>query len=204
MTTIPGPASLPTHPRLAGPQSNSRRSRRKVRPNHASLPPGPLQPTVNHALTSKNAVASVTTTTSAKAAAPNVNSGRNGFGNILGIPLSITTRPRKRWDDFWNTTNGIGVTALVLALVFCIGAWVGMNMQYNQGAKSLELTIWTTCADHEVKRLSTSSSMTLATNVVVFIYRASRTQICADRCCRKALISLKSAVAMLSSRAGKS
>ena len=186
------------------PRSKSRRSRPKMRPNYASRPPGPLQPRVDHALTSNNAVASITTTAPAGAVAPNVNSGRNGFGNILSIPLSITTGLQKRWNEFWNAANGIGVAALVLALVFGIGAWVGMNMQYTQGAKNLELGIWTTCADHEVKRLSTSSSMTLGTNAVIFIYRASRTQTCADRYCRKALISLKSAVAMLSSRARKS
>jgi len=54
------------------------------------------------------------------------------------------SKPEKEWGQY-----GIGVAALILATIFGIGAWVGMNMQYNQGTKGLELSIWTTCADHE-------------------------------------------------------
>lgn len=67
---------------------------------------------------------------------------------------SIAVAAKKQWTEFWSATNGIGFAALVLAIVFGVGAWVGMNMQYHQGAKSLELTIWTTCADHEVCKYS--------------------------------------------------
>lgn len=55
-----------------------------------------------------------------------------------------SSRPEKEWGEY-----GIGVAALILATIFGIGAWVGMNMQYNQGTKGLEPSIWTTCADHE-------------------------------------------------------
>jgi hypothetical protein len=61
-----------------------------------------------------------------------------------------TTQVQKSWADLCNGANGLGVTALILGLVFGIGAWVGMNMQYHQGARGLELAIWTTCADHAV------------------------------------------------------
>jgi hypothetical protein len=47
--------------------------------------------------------------------------------------------------------NGIGIASLLLALAFGVGAWVGMNMQYKQGDKGLELTIWALCADHKVR-----------------------------------------------------
>jgi hypothetical protein len=74
--------------------------------------------------------------------------------------ISSTTRqqiPNEKLNSFWTASNGIGVIAVVLAMAFGIGAWVGMNMQYNQGAKSLELTIWATCADHEVFSTKLSS-----------------------------------------------
>ena len=46
--------------------------------------------------------------------------------------------------------NGIGTFALIAAVIYGIGAWVGMKIQINQGTKSVELAIWTACADHEV------------------------------------------------------
>lgn len=68
---------------------------------------------------------------------------------MANIPAFFPTSNKKWWSEFWNAANGIGVTALVIATVFGIGAWVGMNMQIKQGSQSLELTIWATCADHE-------------------------------------------------------
>lgn len=53
---------------------------------------------------------------------------------------------REKWADY-----GLGFTALVLATIFGVGAWVRMNMQYYQGAKGLKLAIWTACANHEVR-----------------------------------------------------
>lgn len=60
---------------------------------------------------------------------------------------------KTKWHEFWTASNGIGLAAVVLAISFGIGAWMGMNMQYSQGVKSLELTIWTTCVDHEVNKI---------------------------------------------------
>lgn len=40
--------------------------------------------------------------------------------------------------------------ALIAAFIFGIGAWVGMKVQINQGGRSMELAIWTACADHPV------------------------------------------------------
>ena len=45
--------------------------------------------------------------------------------------------------------------ALIAAVVFGIGAWVGMKVQISQGGQSMELAIWTTCADHETIQNST-------------------------------------------------
>lgn len=119
-------------------------------PNGAQTNPGPLPaagpsaipqpstaPTSSQALTVANNAVSIPTpvaAASALALAPN------------------TTPAQKSWvrDNLLNGANGIGITALILALVFGVGAWVGMNMQYHQGAKGLELSLWTTCADHVV------------------------------------------------------
>lgn len=81
--------------------------------------------------------------------------------NQLSSPQTTLTLLHQKWQDFCDASNGIGTTALILAVVFGIGAWVGMNMQYNQGSKSLELSIWSTCADHEVRISQLSSAPSL-------------------------------------------
>ena len=77
--------------------------------------------------------------------------GNGRAGTVIRIPQpplplnrSNPTSKKRRGEC------GIGMTSLILATIFGIGAWVGMNMQYNQGAQSLELSVWATCADHEV------------------------------------------------------
>ena len=77
---------------------------------------------------------------------PNANT-QSSHGQQISLP-SFQRPTKKWWSEFWNAANGVGVTALVIATVFGVGAWVGMNMQIKQGSQSLELTIWATCADH--------------------------------------------------------
>lgn len=62
-------------------------------------------------------------------------------------------RPATWSEKFANAcslANGLGTFALLAAVIFGIGAWVGMKIQISQGGKSMELAIWTACADHEV------------------------------------------------------
>jgi hypothetical protein len=77
---------------------------------------------------------------------PNPNS--QILPRTTNILPSFQSPTKKWWSEFWNAANGIGVTALIITTVFGIGAWVGTNMQTKQGSQSLELMIWTTCADH--------------------------------------------------------
>ena len=110
------------------------------------------------------------TTQGSVAAAPNqpLNNGAVPVPTAAGAALALSNGPvsspprRSRsgfWTDFWSPSNGLGISAFIMAPVFGVGAWVGMNMQYHQGAKSLELSIWTTCADHEVRRNGVKASI---------------------------------------------
>ena len=65
-------------------------------------------------------------------------------------PSSRSRTWRDRLGDTFSTANGIGTFALIAALVFGIGAWVGMKIQISQGAQNMDLAIWTACADHQV------------------------------------------------------
>jgi len=72
-------------------------------------------------------------------------------GTLSVQPRNTTLTPHRRlWDSLLSTPNSTGFMAIILALVFGIGAWAGMNMQIRQAAQNLELTVWATCADHEV------------------------------------------------------
>ena len=66
-------------------------------------------------------------------------------------PSSRSRTWRDRLGDTVSTANGIGTFALITALVFGIGAWVGMKIQISQGAQNMDLAIWTACADHQVR-----------------------------------------------------
>ena len=80
--------------------------------------------------------------------------GANSSGTVLPLANNSSTW-KTRLAGVLTAANGIGTTALIMALVFGTGAWVGMKVQINQGAASLELAIWGTCADHEVNIVPT-------------------------------------------------
>ena len=61
----------------------------------------------------------------------------------------------EKFANSLSWANGLGTMALIAAVVFGIGAWVGMKVQISQGGQSMELAIWTTCADHEIIQNST-------------------------------------------------
>lgn len=83
-----------------------------------------------------------------------ITTNLSGSNNDLSLRLPThVIRPcswRERFENACSVANGIGTFALTAAVIFGIGAWVGMKIQINQGAKSVELAIWTACADHEV------------------------------------------------------
>ncbi|KAI4112846.1 MAG: hypothetical protein LQ338_008265, partial [Usnochroma carphineum] len=62
---------------------------------------------------------------------------------------NIFSRLAKWSNGAFSFANGIGTFALIAAFVFGTGAWVGMKIQISQGAKNMDLAIWTACADHE-------------------------------------------------------
>jgi hypothetical protein len=68
--------------------------------------------------------------------------GNGRAGTVIQIPRPPLplTRSYSKSEKGWGEC-GIGMTSLILATIFGIGAWVGMNMQYNQGAKSLKLSV---------------------------------------------------------------
>jgi len=89
---------------------------------------------------------------------PNVPaSGVVNSGQILPVHQRHWTW-RDRLENACSVANGLGTLALIAAFIFGIGAWVGMNIQINQGGKGLELTIWATCADHEVRESQGSNN----------------------------------------------
>ena len=142
------------------------------------------------------------TTTSAGAAAalaltPNANANANptALGNGLGHVSSVARRFQRQWVDFWNASNGIGVTALIMGLVFGVGAWVGMNMSYHQGAKGLELSIWTTCADHVVGCIIEIAKPPLVR--LIGLSRTFRIQLFVDPCCQRASINSRNAAFLM-------
>ena len=85
-----------------------------------------------------------------------------GHVYLLGNTLPRHQTPltwRDRLETAFSLGNGIGTITLILAIVFGIGAWAGMNIQISQGGKSIELTIWATCADHEVSHLYSTTQL---------------------------------------------
>ncbi|KAL9104355.1 MAG: hypothetical protein Q9163_000702 [Psora crenata] len=62
---------------------------------------------------------------------------------------NLSSRRTNRSSGALSFANGIGTLALIAAVVFGIGAWVGMKIQISQGGKNMDLAIWTACVDHE-------------------------------------------------------
>ena len=68
---------------------------------------------------------------------------------------AVTTQDPLRQTSTWSFTNlSVGCIALLLALVFGIGAWVGQNYANKYAKESYELSLWGLCADHEVGIMS--------------------------------------------------
>ena len=115
------------------------------RPTATTPPPAfQLQVLPTQATNTQNAVATVRNTSTPQSTPPVPNNSLSSVSN------HSTATTRRKWNDLWIAPNGIAIVAVVLALVFGTGAWAGMNMQIKQAARSLELTVWATCADHEV------------------------------------------------------
>lgn len=100
-------------------------------------------PTSNTALQSTNA---------APPAAPQAPSALQQTSNF-------SPRRTKWLNEAFSFANGIGTFALITAIVFGIGAWVGMKIQISQGGKNMDLAIWTACADHEVRGWNTNKTL---------------------------------------------
>lgn len=78
--------------------------------------------------------------------------------SLLPTYTNLSPTWREKFTNACSLANGLGTFALLAAVIFGIGAWVGMKIQINQGGKSMELAIWTACADHEVQLRSYCAS----------------------------------------------
>lgn len=80
-------------------------------------------------------------------------------------PSNTGTSPKRFWS-FLNVTNStLTCTALGVALVFGVGAWVGQNYANSYARKSYELSLWGICVDHQV------SAQCISCFGVALIYR---------------------------------
>lgn len=156
-TIAPPPTGIPlTNLSTRSTTSTAHRTLRQY-----SYVPAPIQSAIVQPSASSNAAtvaasttpASQSTTTQPVTVSNPNNIPTPNLSNVLALSQHTVTTLKGRWEEFWTAANGIAVAGLVLALAFGIGAWTGMNMQYNQGEKSLQLSIWATCADHEVRKV---------------------------------------------------
>ena len=127
----------------------------------ADLPPqqsanDPAHPAVNDEASStlhsqsSSRRAIIIQTPSSSSTSTNLSGSNNDLSLRLPTHVSGPHGWRERFENASSVANGIGTFALIAAVIFGIGAWVGMKIQINQGAKSVELAICTACADHEV------------------------------------------------------
>ena len=102
-------------------------------------------PTTTAAVQNDQGTATTTTTTT-------VSASQDRAVDTPAPPRPAPVRRVSRVQSFARgagVTNSLGTLALVAAVVFGIGAWVGMKIQISQGGKNMDLAIWTACADHE-------------------------------------------------------
>lgn len=64
-------------------------------------------------------------------------------------------RPSRWRLPKWDKTTGASYFALIIAIVFGIGAWVGQNYGFRLAATSNDIGFYALCADHEVRLPST-------------------------------------------------
>ncbi|KAI0127697.1 hypothetical protein BJ170DRAFT_683530 [Xylariales sp. AK1849] len=70
------------------------------------------------------------------------------YRNSPGQTDSVYESKKKyRWPSF--TPNTLALTALVLALIFGTGSWVGMNYANSYAKKSYDLDLFSACHDYE-------------------------------------------------------
>jgi hypothetical protein len=113
---------------------------------------GPTLPPAVAPIAASSTASAANSTGASTAAAPTRQSQTSAVvTSQRSIPQASTSNPL--WQQllsFCTSERGLGGLALICAVAFGIGAWVGTHMQVKQGAQSLELSIWATCMDHEV------------------------------------------------------
>lgn len=110
------------------------------------------QATDNATLASLTQLASHTTVTNLSASNTSTTISAPSTANQQPLLPRYANRSPTWSEKFANAcslANGLGTIAVLAAFIFGIGAWVGMKIQINQAGNSMELAIWTTCADHE-------------------------------------------------------
>jgi hypothetical protein len=82
--------------------------------------------------------------------------------NAFGLSEESIEGLRAIWRDICTTTNLLATMGLMIGFIFGVATTKQTSVQTTQGARSYELDLWNTCADHEAIQNTTTCKRVLS------------------------------------------
>jgi hypothetical protein len=97
-------------------------------------------------------------------AGPNLALTPQNSTNAFGLSQDSMKGLCAIWKDICTATNLLAIMGLVIGFTFGVAATKQTSVQSMQGAKSYELDLWNTCADHDAIQNTTTCKRVLNQN----------------------------------------